>query len=313
MSKAAPSSGRLFLLLKEAASMFEAAGVARPRWTADQLLSRRLGCKPIELYLEPERFSVITRSDSGEAISFQADVAARANGVPLQYLMGSAEFYGREFLVGPGVFIPRPETEVLVSVTLELLEGTASRGRGVSGSPSKSNRVVVDVGTGSGAIAVTLALEHPGIRVIATDLSSNALAFARRNAARLGAAVSFLQENLIESLKPMSADLIVANLPYLDSADSSSWPRELHWDPWLALDGGEGGLSLIHRLIHQAGPVLKPEGKLVLEIGMGQAEWVQRSAENIGFELDQIVPDLAGVHRVVVFRMSSLRESPWRN
>lgn len=279
-------------LLKAAVVTLEQAQVHRPRWTAEQLLSRHLGCAPVELHLETPPVT------DEQALSFQAGVAARAQGVPLPYLLGSAEFYGREFIVGPGVFCPRPETEVLVEAALRCLRMNGA-------SKDDPGLTVADIGTGSGAIAITLALECSGVRVLATDWSSLALGFARRNAERLDAAVSFLQGDLLESCSRGSADLITANLPYLNAADSGAWPRELHWEPWLALDGGEGGLSLIGRLIRQAGSVLKPGGRLLLEIGEGQAGPVGLAARQEGFLMERIVRDLAGLERVAVLRWKS--------
>ena len=241
--------------------------------------------------------------DSEQAFRFDADVAARANGVPFQYLLGTASFYGREFAVGPGVFIPRPETEILIDAVLNLLVGTLARGQSSrSGVPGDelSSPLIVDVGTGCGAIAITLVLEHPGLRVLATDRSSHALSFARRNAQRLQAPISFLQGDLAAPLATDSVDLMVANLPYLDSSASSSWPRELYWEPWLALDGGEGGLVSIRELFQQACSVLKSGGFLILEIGADQADQAGTFAKAHGFRVDRIVPDLAGLERIVV-------------
>ncbi len=268
-------------LLRAATELLEKAGACRPRWTAEQLLAHRLNCKPIELYVESPPIN------SRQAIQFQTDVAARATGVPLQYLLGSTEFYGREFLVGPGVFIPRLETEILIEVVLELLPRQAT---------------VMDVGTGSGAIAVTLALERPRVRSVGIDRSSHALSSARRNADRHHAAVTFIQGDLLHSLSEETMDLIVANLPYLDPSRASDWPRELHWEPWAALDGGEAGLSLIQKLIGQSAFVLKPGGSLVLEIGAGQAALVSEFARTNGFKLDRVVPDLSGFDRVAVLK-----------
>ncbi len=277
-------------LLNSSAEILESSGIVRPRWTAEQLLSHRLGCRPVELYLEPPSVT------SEQAVRFKADVAARAHGMPLQYLMGSAGFYGREFLVGPGLFIPRPETEVLIDVALGLLRDTAALLRQAQG----ERKIVVDVGTGSGAIAVTLALELPGIQVQAIDKSPTALSFARRNADRHGCLISFIQGDLLEPLAPNSADLIVANLPYLNPAQAPTWPRELHWEPWLALDGGLDGLSLIQKLMTQAASVLKQDGKLLLEIGAGQSRQIQPDADASRFRVDQVVSDLAGLERVMV-------------
>ena len=308
----------------------ELAEVLRPRWTAEQLLSHRLGCRPVQLYLEPPPLS------DEQAIRFRADVAARAHGMPLQYLIGSTEFYGREFLVGPGVFIPRPETEVLIDTVLKMerqrggfagiggragtdlvsgplhsLRETRERGRRferpASPGPAAYGEasplplpLIVDVGTGSGAIAVTLAMECPGAQVQAIDKSPTALSFARRNAERHGCEISFMEGDLLAAVAPNSADLIVANLPYLNPADAPTWSRELHWEPWLALDGGQEGLSLIQKLMRQAASVLKQDGKLLLEIGAGQSRQIQQDAGASGFRADQIILDLAGLERVMV-------------
>lgn len=283
------------LLLKAAVVTLQAAGVPRPRWTAEQLLSGRLGCPPIELLLE------VPPVTPEQGALFRADVAARANGVPLQYLMGTAQFYGREFFVGPGVFIPRPETEVFVETVLALL---LAHPRGAE-FLSSATGTVVDVGTGSGAIAITLALECPGIKVFGTDLSSMALKFAKRNAKKHGAAVTFFQRDLLSGFGPESADLLIANLPYLDPAEALHWPRELAWEPWLALEGGQGGVEPIGRLMRQASVALNPGGRVVLEIGMGQTPEVRALAEQNSFEVERVVPDLAGIERVVV--------SKWKN
>ena len=264
----------------------ESAGVPRPRWTAEQLLSNRLDCEPVELYVEPPSIS------PEQAVGFQADVAARVGGVPLQYLQGTASFYGREFWVGPGVFIPRPETEILVEVALDLLS--------VCPEPGDFSPVVVDVGAGSGAIAVTLGLEIPGLPIFGIEKSWVALSFARRNAGRLGCRVPFLQGDLVSMLLPGSADLIVANLPYLDPTTAAAWPPELAWEPWLALDGGNRGLALIVTLIEGAYSLLRPRGRLLLEIGSEQADAVCSFARLHSFVVERVVGDLAGAERVVV-------------
>ncbi|MBI3318434.1 MAG: peptide chain release factor N(5)-glutamine methyltransferase [Candidatus Omnitrophica bacterium] len=272
-----------FHLIESAEKILSGAGVHNSRWTAEQLLSRRLGCRPVELYLKaplPEEEKIF---------SFRADVAARAGGIPLQYLLGSAGFYGRDFLVGPGVFIPRPETEALAEAALELMREIP-------------HPVAVDVGTGSGAIAVTLALECPGARVLGIEKSSPALSFARANAARHRCGVSLIQGDLLGPLPEKRVDLIAANLPYLDPAEASRWPRELHWEPWLAQDGGEGGLSLIYTLLGQAASLLKPEGRVLLEIGQDQAGPIGARAGLEGFQVERVAPDLSGTDRVMVLR-----------
>ena len=276
-------------LIRSAVEVLEGSEVPRPQWTAEQLLAHRAGCLPVELYAEPPEL------DGKQATRFLADVAARAAGVPLQYLMGTAAFYGRDFFVGPGVFNPRPETEVLVEMALVHLGSRHERFTAGGRAPR-----VVDVGSGSGAIAVTLALERPGLLVTGVERSEIALSFARRNAEALGADVRLIRGNLLEPVAPASADLIVANLPYLDPEESGKWPRELHWEPWLALDGGADGMDVIRELLSAAGPMLVSGGRVILEVGMGQVEPVCGFAEERGLRVVHVSRDLAGIDRVVV-------------
>lgn len=281
MKLASPANG----LIQEAVVQLESAGVHRPQWTAEQLLARRLGCLPVEVY------ALAHTVPEAAAILFQTDVAARAHGMPLQYVMGSALFYGREFSVGPGVFSTRPETEILVETAINILMGRPA--------------TIIDVGTGSGAIAITLALECPEAKVIATDVSKVALKFARKNAQALGAQVEFLERDLLTGLAPESAELIVANLPYLNPAQAAAWPRELAWEPWLALDGGIQGLDLIGQLLAQAKSVLKPQGTLLLEIGADQPEQVQVLVNKAGMKVETTLKDLGESPRIVVVKRIS--------
>jgi release factor glutamine methyltransferase len=283
-------------LLASATKALEAADLPRPRWTAEQILANRLSCQPVELYLEAPPVN------DSQRIRFEADLAARLNGVPLQYITGLAGFYGRDFVVGPGVFIPRPETEVLVDAVLYVAAH-------LSGPGGRNRLDVADVGTGSGAIAVTLALERRNLRVAGIDRSLLALWFARCNAVRQGVRVDFLEGDLLSPLAPESLDIIVSNMPYLDAAKAADWPRELAWEPWLALDGGpEQGTEYIKRLITQAPAALKPGGFLILEIGDDQAALVRAAAQKIGFKVERVVHDLAGRDRVLVLKEKTARE-----
>ncbi|MCM8811972.1 MAG: peptide chain release factor N(5)-glutamine methyltransferase [Candidatus Omnitrophica bacterium] len=277
-------------LLKSAAAMLEEAGIDRPRWTAEQLLSRCLGCRPVELYVEPPPV------EADHRLRFEADVAARIGGMPLQYIMRSASFYGRDFIVGPGVFIPRPETEVLMDTVLYLIHHAAAH------SPYRPVRLI-DVGTGSGAIAVTIALERPDVWVTGIDVSKTALTFAKRNADLHRVRVPFLQGDLVDPLSGQTVDLIAANLPYLDPAASGQWPAELAWEPWLALDGGSGsGTALVRRIVREAPSVLEREGKMVLEIAPEQVAAVSEDAAANGFLVERVVRDMAGRNRVIVLK-----------
>lgn len=187
-----------------------------------------------------------------------AMAARRAKGEPLAYILGSREFYGREFLVSPAVLIPRPETEQLIGLALEALDSRTQYDQGLDrNSPdwvlqAKRRPKVLEIGTGSGCIAVTLKLERPEIDVLATDISPEALEVARENAGRLGAEISFLESDLLEKVPEKGDfDLIMANLPYV-SRDWEWVNREnLRFEPELALYAGDNGLALYQSLFGQ--------------------------------------------------------------
>ena len=189
------------------------------------------------------------------------------SGVPLPYLVGKQAFFGLDFIVTPDVLIPRPETEQLVEETIQWLEEHPLR------------RKLVDVGTGSGIIAVTLADHFDGLKISAVDISTEALAIAKKNALKFGVDqhIEFLQSDLLQNC-PGRFDLIVANLPYIPSETLKSLSVSRH-EPLLALDGGQDGLDLISRLFAQSIDKLNPGGAMLLEIEAGQAEAVTRLAE----------------------------------
>jgi release factor glutamine methyltransferase len=185
---------------------------------------------------------------------FEALCARRGAGVPIAYLTGSAWFCGREFAVDERVLIPRPETEHLVEDAVRVLRGRA-------------DVRALDVGTGSGAIACTLAAELPAARVDATDLSAAALDVARANARRLDVAgrVSFFEGDLTAPLDGRAYDVVVANLPYVPSADVAPRPNPVSYEPRGALDGGPDGLAVYRRLVPELPAALRPGGVALLE------------------------------------------------
>ena len=231
------------------------------------------------------------RSPTGFAEALQRLVLRRMTHEPVAYITGVREFYGREFMVTRAVLIPRPETEgVIEAIPPGLLTAHGS------GTP-----VVLDIGTGSGCLAITLALEHPAARVIATDVSHEALTVARENAQRLGAdRVEFAEASLVPAgLPPL--DLIVTNPPYVPERDRESLSPDVRdFEPALALFAGEDGLGVIRTLLPQARAALKPGGALVMEIGAGQSGAVTALVAEAGLRLVTIRPDLQGIPRIVV-------------
>ncbi len=227
---------------------FQKNGVDSARLNIEHLLAHILGKKRMELYLEFDR-----PLGDPELEPLRALVRRRAAGEPLQHLLGTAEFHGRIFACDKRALIPRPETEQLCEIVLA--GGPAAR--------------VLDVGTGSGVIALTLAAAWPEARVEAVDISADALALARENAARLGLAerVVFTPGDLLAGVSG-EFDLIVANLPYIATAEIAQLAREVRHDPLPALDGGPRGLEIFERFVPQAARHLR--GRLALEIGHDQ-------------------------------------------
>lgn len=222
--------------------------------------------------------------------AFDARVARRVKREPMAYIRGTQEFYGREFLVGPGVLIPRPESELIVDEAK-----AAAMGR-------RTPRVA-DIGTGSGCLAVTLALELTSAQVTATDISSDALTIARGNAAAHGvsARITFVEASYLGGVAG-AFDLIVSNPPYVRATDEASLAPEVRdHEPHEALFGGDDGLRDIRAIAQAATTALKPGGVLVMEIGKGQAKAVVSvlTAAGLGADLT-LRHDLQGIPRVAV-------------
>jgi release factor glutamine methyltransferase len=268
-------------VIKSATSYLEKNGVEDARLNAEHLLAHALGKKKrLDLYMEFDRpLSDAQREPLREL------VRQRIQGVPLQHLLGTAEFHGREFLCDARALVPRPETEQLVELALQSkIDNRESR--------------ILDVGTGSGIIAITLALALPEAGVTAIDASPDALALARENAARLGANVIFVEGDLLPA-DPEKFDLIVANLPYIPSGEIATLSREVQRDPHSALDGGADGLDLVRRLIALAAPRLEPGASMLLEIGHDQAARVAEVFAAHGYRDIAIHKDYPGVERFV--------------
>lgn len=218
---------------------------------------------------------------------YEALVQQRLDGIPIAYLSGRREFYGREFRVDSRVLIPRPETEHLVDTALQL--------------ELPEDADIADIGTGSGCIVLTLASERPGWHCIGCDISPDALEVAESNRAALDLNnVELRHGDLVAPLGQQQCDLIVANLPYVAEHDPHLKQGDLRHEPEIALTPGGDGLVLLHQLVAQAPARLKPGGWLVVEHGYDQAEPVR--ARFAAAELQRIdsIRDLGGIERIAL-------------
>jgi release factor glutamine methyltransferase len=281
--------------LKQGLAQLREAHVASFTLAAELLLLHILGRDRTWIYAHPEQELSAT-----DAERFFALVAWRANGEPTQHLTGKQEFWGLEFEVTPDVLIPRPETEHVVEVVLDRLavrELRAGRKPTLTGEGLQ----IADVGTGSGCIAIAVANELPAATVYATDISSAALAVARRNAARHGVTrqVQFLEGNLLDMVTTQF-DLIASNPPYVGRREAETLMREVRdHEPEIALYGGEEGYEFYAELIAQAAAHLKPGGILILELGHNSLSAVQPLLDAPTWTNVGVTNDLAGIPRVL--------------
>ena len=259
-------------------------GALQTQSLLDALDNRVLLCHALGL----TRVALITQSertlDVEEATRFAALVQRRLDGEPIAYIVGQREFFGLPFEVGGAVLIPRPDTELLVELTLERLPPS---GR------------VLDMGTGSGAIAVALAHTRRDADVTALDVSPEALAVARRNAASNGVRVAFLQSDwyaALDGLPPF--DVIASNPPYIASGDRHLSEGDLRYEPVGALTDHADGLSALRIIVAGAQARLKPGGWLLMEHGYDQSAAVRQLLSEQGYSDVQSWTDLAGIERV---------------
>jgi release factor glutamine methyltransferase len=269
-----------------------AEALKRAEGSIDRIDAQYLLCA----ILDVGRASLVARSDQplddSHLKQFERQVARRANGEPVAYLIGTREFYGRDFKVNEHVLIPRPETEILVEQALERLSKQKLP-------ENLTSARVCDLGTGSGAIAVTLALESPTSQVAACDVSPMALTLARENAALLQAAVEFVESNWYAALSGHRFDLIVSNPPYVAGGDAHLGEGDLRFEPQTALtDGSSDGLASIRAIVGGAPAHLAPGGWLMFEHGYDQAALARELLLKTGFYNLICIRDLAGIERV---------------
>jgi len=290
--------------LAEATAALEAAGIPTARPDAEYLAARVLGTTRLALHVEPRR------PLHGPARATLRDlVARRARQEPLQYLLGEAEFAGLTLQVGPGVFVPRPETEALVGRARAALD--AGRGGGApAGDGSTPAPVVIDLCTGSAAVACALAAGGGGLAVWAVEREPAAAAWGRANVARLGlgAWVRVVEGDLFTPLQGRGlagrCDVVAANPPYLAESILATLPSEVRdWEPRAALDGGPGGTRVVAEILAEAPRWLRSGGTLLVEIAEDQGAWARaRVADDPRYEGGTVDPDFRGCERLLEAR-----------
>jgi release factor glutamine methyltransferase len=279
---------------------------------AEFLVAHYAGCTPAELRLDGDR-----RLDEEQFRDLSYALRRRYRHEPAQYIVGEQEFYGHRFKVGPGVLIPRPETEALVDELLKYFEADPK---------NKRAPLILDLCTGSGALAVTLAKEIPWARLIATDISKAAIKTAEENAAILGVeeAIEFLVGDLFDAIKDFKPgatlvkeselpgktldgafDFVVSNPPYVSTSEFKGLAMEIKdYEPEEALVAGEDGLKYIKKIINGAPEYLRPGAMLLFEIGFGQAPAVKMLFKDSGrYGKVKVKKDLSGIERVVSARL----------
>lgn len=286
----------------EAAAGLDAAGVDSPRLVAQVLMAHTLGAPRASIMayspqhlLQPDQLS-----------AYRALVARCVAGEPMAYVVGHTEFYALDFAADRRALIPRPETELLVELALARIRLKMSN---VKRQMSNIECQIVDVGTGCGCVAIALATQLPEVRFYATDISDEALTLARENAQRrdVGSRIQFLHGDLLAPA-PAQVEGVVANLPYVTTAEWQSLPRHIReHEPRIALDGGADGLDLFRRLFAQAPQHVEPDGWLLLEIGATQGQAVSALARQAfpqaGVSLHR---DYAGLTRIAEIQLRAV-------
>lgn len=272
-------------IISETETALKETGIENPKGEAEILLEKVTALDKFNLYFQSNK-----KLSASQLKKITQMISMRKSNIPIQYIAGKAYFRNLVLDVAPEVLIPRPETEQLVELVIEKCKKSA-----------KHNPVIVDAGTGCGAIAISLAKEFPLSKLIATDISKKALNIASKNAYLNGVSqrVRFLNTFLMDSISD-KVDIIVANLPYIPSAQLDSLPEEVKKEPRIALDGGNNGYELIEKLILASAKKLKNQGSIFLEIGISQADAIANIIYSVGFKKVMILKDFSNADRYVI-------------
>ncbi|MGI6109374.1 MAG: peptide chain release factor N(5)-glutamine methyltransferase [Bacilli bacterium] len=275
-------------LLREAAPVLRNAGIDTARLDTELLLAQVLKVDRISFYVHPDR-----RVSEKEQEEFLELIERREKREPIAYITGHKEFMGLDFLVEPGLLIPRPDTEVIVEWIIGRLDG-------------RTGLNILDLCSGSGAIGLSAGSALPGAGIVLSDLSETAVRVGTDNARRLGVPAEIRHGNLFKTIRSGERfDLIVSNPPYIaDDEIDGLEPEVSEWEPRIALSGGADGYQIYRRIIREADSFLKPGGILILEAGDGQAQTLAGILEKSGFGSIELIPDLTGTVRGVAAFLS---------
>jgi release factor glutamine methyltransferase len=276
--------------IQKSAEFLGRKNVESPRLQTELLLAHLLKMPRMKLYLNFDRVLTASETDALREL-----VKRRGQREPLQHITGSTSFCGYEIGVNLHALVPRPETEMLAELGWEFLVTRHS-----------SLVTALDFGTGTGCIAIALAAKCPKAKIIALDISTNALALAKQNAAqnKIAGRIELLQGDGFAALPTKTLfDLIISNPPYIPSAEIETLQPEVRdFDPRGALDGGADGLDFYRRLAAQAKPFLKPDGKIMLEFGDGQADAIRTIFENEKWVIEAVKEDYSQRARILIAR-----------
>ena len=270
--------------LKEGTSLLENS--ENPGLDAALLLAEILKVKRASLLIMGK--SLISQEDKNLYIKL---LKRRNEGECIAYILGKKEFYGLDFYISPAVLVPRPDTETLVEMALEIIKRKEKKEK-------KKKVKVLDLCTGSGAVGIALKYEIPELEVWASDISPEALAVAQENCSRHKVQIQLINSDLFASIKG-KFDLIVSNPPYIASEEIKNLVIEVQREPLLALDGGKDGLEIILRIIKEAMNHLIPCGTLLMEADPEQMESIKNEMEKQGFKECRTYKDLSGQFRVI--------------
>ena len=280
---------RLIDILNWGETYFRDKNFDNPRTEIELLLQHLIGCKKIDLYLQ---FEKIVKPK--ELITLRSWVKRRINREPIQYITRSSEFYGRKFIVDQNVLIPRPETEILIDVSVEILS-------------KKNSPTIIDIGTGSGCIGITLALEIPSSNIIAIDISDSALSIAKKNADMYSIRkIEFLRLDILNQDIIHIADMLISNPPYISKEEIPDLMEDVKdFEPMIALTDKSDGLDFYRKFSDIMPHVIKKNGTAILEVGRGShSDRVKEIFCKSGYNNIDIVKDLNKDKRVFIISNS---------